>query len=210
MDKTYRKRVYNKWTPEEDEMIRQGIIPPNHPSHANCLTRARKLGFKFIKKRQAVRWSEQQDNMIRNGIIPPNKGLQMSIERAAFLGFDFMEKFYENGNVDSVKGLSKEDMMLVMSEKNNSIKRYKVRMTDAAKEAAERGRKYFLMHAKSDMSIKDIAAKEHCTKQNVHRLIDTFKIHFFNEHCYDKVVEETDETDKTDEETGGADLHGNE
>lgn len=190
MEKQYKKRVYNRWTPEEDEMIRQGKIPPAHPSHANCLARARKLGFKFVKKRQVGRWSKQQDDLVRQGIIPPSKSFNMAVERAEFLGVDFLGKFYENGNVGDLKGLSKDDMMLVMSEKNSSMKKYKVKMTESARLAAERGKRLFLLHAKSDMSIEDIAAQEHCTKQNVHRLIDTFKVHYFNANCFEVVVAE--------------------
>jgi len=193
MNKVFEKRVYRKWTPEEDEMIKRGEIPPNHPSYANCLTRARKLGFKFVKKRQEGRWSEIQDNMVRNGIVPPEKGLDRAIQRGKELGIDFMEKFYQNidqNGLDSIKGLKKDDRMLIMAANDASLKEFKIKNTTNIHQAAERGKKFFLMHAKSLLSIQDIANKENCTRQNVHRLIDAFKIQYFNEHCFEQAVKE--------------------
>ena len=196
MNKVFEKRVYRKWTPEEDEMIKRGEIPPNHPSYANCLTRARKLGFKFVKKRQEGRWSEIQDNMVRNGIVPPEKGLDRAIQRGKELGIDFMEKFYQNidqNGLDSIKGLKKDDRMLIMAANDASLKEFKIKNTVNIHQAAERGKKFFLMHAKSLLSIQDIANKENCTRQNVHRLIDAFKIQYFNTHCFDQAVKECED-----------------
>lgn len=193
MKKIFTKRVYKKWTPEEDEMIRNGEIPPNHASYANCLQRARKLGFKFVKKRQEGRWSELQDNMIRNGIVPPDKGLERAINRGNELGVDFMKLFYEKMDTNGLKGMTKEDRMLVMAANDTSLKEFKVKNSVSAHRAAQRGKKFFLMHAKSLQSIQDIANKEHCSRQNVHRLIDAFKIQYFNEHCFDQAVKEAED-----------------
>jgi hypothetical protein len=192
MNKVFTKRVCNKWTPEEDEMIRRGEIPPKHNSYANCLTRAKKLGFKFVKKRQEGRWSELQDNMIRNGIVPPEKGLERAIQRGNELGIDFLTLFYEKLDANGLKGVNKEDRMLILSANDVSLKEFKIKHSVASHKAAERGKKYFLMHAKSLMSINDIAKKENCTRQNVHRLIDAFKIQYFNEHCFDQAVKENE------------------
>jgi hypothetical protein len=195
MNEEFHKRVYNKWTPEEDEMIRRGEIPPNHPSYANCLLRARKLGFKFVKARNKHegRWSEQQDNMVRNGIVPPDKGLDRAIQRGIELGVDFLKLFYEKMDTNGLDGLSKDDRMLIMAANDASLKEFKVKNTAAIHQAAERGKKFFLMHAKSLLSIQDIANKENCTRQNVHRLIDAFKIQYFNEHCFDQAVKDCED-----------------
>ena len=201
MNKVFEKRVYRKWTPEEDEMIKRGEIPPTHPSYANCLTRARKLGFKFVKKRQEGRWSEIQDNMVRCGVIPPGKGLDRAVQRGKELGFDFMQRFYEHvdeAGLEGLKGLKKDDRMLIMAANDASLKEFKVKNTAAIHQAAERGKKFFLMHAKSLLSIQDIANKENCTRQNVHRLIDAFKIQYFNEHCFDQAVKECEKDVKND------------
>lgn len=189
----YVKRIYNKWLPEEDAMLREGIIPPRHNSYANCLLRARKLGFKFVQKRKEFRHSSKRDGMITNGVIPPETGIKYAMERAGEMGVDFINKFYEETPVEDVKGLSASDKVLIIAEKNQSTRKYKVKDTAAMRLAAERGRKFFLMHARSDMSIREIASIAGCTKQNVHRLIDAFKIYYFNTHCYDDVVKESDE-----------------
>jgi hypothetical protein len=193
MSKIYTKRIYRKWTPEEDEMIRNGEIPATHPSYANCLTRARKLGFKFVKKRAEDRWSEQQDNMIRNGVLPPEKSLQRAIKRGNEIGIDFLTLFYEKKDTNGLQGLSKEDRMLIMVANEDSLKEFKIKRSVSANRAAERGKKYFLMHAKSLLSIQDIAKKENCSRQNVHRLIDAFKIQYFNTHCFEQAVKEAED-----------------
>ena len=189
----YVKRVYNKWLPEEDDMLREGIIPPRHNNYANCLVRARKLGFKFVAKRKEFNNSSKRDGMISNGVIPPDTGIRYAVERAGEMGVDFISKFYEENPVEDVKGIRAADKVLISAEKNQSTRKYKVKDTPAVRKAAERGKKFFLMHARTDMSIGDIAATAGCSKQNVHRLIDSFKIHYFNEHCYDDVVREADE-----------------
>ncbi|WP_405325630.1 hypothetical protein [Fibrobacter sp.] len=194
MEKVFTKRVYNKWTPEEDDMIRRGEIPPNHPSYANCLTRARKLGFKFVKKRQeGGRWSELQDNMVRKGVVPPEKGLERAIQRGNELGVDFLKLFYEKMDTNGLQGLTKDERMLIMAANENSLKEFKVKDSASIHRAAQRGKKFFLMHAKSLLSIQDIANKENCSRQNVHRLIDAYKIQYFNEHCFDQAVKEAED-----------------
>lgn len=192
----YVKRVYNKWLPEEDAMLREGIIPPRHNSYANCLLRARKLGFKFVKKREEFRHSERRDGMISNGVIPPDTGIKYAMERAGEMGVDFIKKFYDETPVEDVKGLSASDKVLISNEKNQSTKKFKVKDTVAMKMAAERGRKFFLMHARSSMSIREIAEVAGCTKQNVHRLIDAFKVYYFNEHCFDDVINDPPAKDR--------------
>lgn len=184
----YVKRVYNRWTPEEDAMIREGIIPPRHPSHANCLLRARKLGFKFAKKKGGPRKSDRRDELLRKGVIPEGTDMAWAVERSRELGFSFVERVYSGGDVSEVKGMSATDRQVVSLGRGDSVRRYKTRESAATRKAAERGRRFFLMHACSSMSINDIAKTENCTRQNVHRLIDTFKIHYFNEHCYDEVA----------------------
>ena len=72
-----------------------------------------------------------------------------------------------------------------------STRKFKVRkMSPSARKAYERGRELFLMHAKSSMSIQEIAQKEHVSRQNIHRLINRFKVYYFDEYCFDKVVTE--------------------
>jgi len=100
--------------------------------------------------------------------------------------------FYEKFDANGLKGVNKEDRMLILSANDVSLKEFKIKHSVASHRAAERGKKYFLMHAKSLMSINDIAKKENCTRQNVHRLIDAFKIQYFNEHCFDQAVKENE------------------
>lgn len=169
-------------------MIREGIVPPNHPSHANCLLRARKLGFKFVKKKEPHRKSDKRDALLRKGIIPQGTDMAWAIARSNELGFSFLDRVYADNDVSDVSGIKKSDKLLVMTEKGNSTRKMKTKVSDLARKAAERGKRFFLMHACSAMTIGDIARAEGCTKQNVHRLMDTFKIHYFNEHCYDEVV----------------------
>ena len=191
------KRIYSKWTPEEDDMIRQGIIPSTHPHYAACLLRARRLGFTFVKKKVAHKWSSKQDTLVRAGIIPPGRNFAECTERGKALGIDFTEKFYSLELPQTIidghtpKGMGKDSVITALNELNMSTRKFKVRkMSPSARKAYERGRELFLMHAKSSMSIQEIAQKEHVSRQNIHRLINRFKVYYFDEYCFDKVVTE--------------------
>lgn len=191
MEKLYNKRTYNKWTKEDEHLLRNGKVPESHPSMANCRAHAAKLGFKFVPT-VSGRWSKAQIKMLDNGVIPLNKNLEQCIEQGKKVGVNFLENFFARQSVDlsAMKGLKKDEKMFILRENNQSLKPFKVKEHKGTEKAAKRGKKFFLMHAKSNMSIQDIAETEHCTRQNVHRLIDTFKIHYFNQHCFDAVVNE--------------------
>lgn len=196
--KNYVKRTYNRWTPEEDAMIARGEIPPTHPHYAACLLRAKKLGFTFAKKRESgIKWTKRMDDLLRTGIIPTGRSMKECTERASALGFDFVKTFFEAPVADSIritgrtpKGMSRVDAVSAAIENNVSTKAFKVKpLTAPARSAYERGKRLFMMHATSDMSINDIADKEHMTRQNAHRLIERFKVHYFDENCFDEAVE---------------------
>jgi len=188
------KRTYNRWTPAEDAMIERGEIPPNR-QYASCFIRAERLGFKFSKKGNGLKWSKRLDELVRGGIIPTGRSMKECVDRARVLGFDFMKVFFEASPEQSIviarhtDGMLASEALSVALENNWSTKAYKVKtLTDAELGAYKRGRRLFLKHARSDMSLQDIADAEGMTRQNVHRLIERFKIHYFDENCFDAVV----------------------
>ena len=141
------------------------------------------------------------DQILRGGIIPTGRSMKECVDRARVLGFDFMKVFFEAPPEQAIvvhgtpEGMTATDALSVALENNWSTKAYKVKtMTDKEKGAYERGRRLFLMHAKSDMSLQDIADQEKMSRQNVHRLIERFKIYYFDEHCFDQVVKDSLDT----------------
>ena len=191
------KRTYNRWTPAEDDMIRRGEIPPNR-QYASCFIRAERLGFKFSKKGDGLKWSKRLDDLVRGGIIPNGRSMKECVDRARVLGFDFMKAFFSAPPEQEIviagkpRGMLASEALAVALDNNWSTKAYKVKtLTDAELGAYKRGRRLFLKHARSDMSLQDIADSEGMTRQNVHRLIERFKIHYFDENCFDTVVKES-------------------
>ena len=186
-------RTYNEWTQEDIDKLKRGIIPENHPHHAACHIKAKQLGFTFHKAKIVdEKWSPKQIEQLRAGILPKGKSWNEAVKVANFHQIDFV-------NIYKAKPLTADEVKMVNNgvvpphrEKADVIKFaaselstavFQSKCSKKSLEAVAKGEKLFKEFMVSSDSLETVAKRHGMTKQNAHRLIVAFKVHYFDSNC---------------------------
>lgn len=68
------KRISRHWTPEEDELLRQGVIPPGrtyNQAYTHCVNRGINPVFKGRSHRK--QWTTSEVAMLEKGVLPKSR-----------------------------------------------------------------------------------------------------------------------------------------
>jgi len=193
-------RTYNEWTEEDIDKLKRGIIPENHPHHAACHIKAKQLGFTFHKAKIVdEKWTQKQIDQLRSGILPKGKSWNEAVKVAAFHNIDF-ENIYKAKplTADEVKLVNngvipphreKADVIkFAASELSTSV--FKTKYSKKSLEAVKKGEKLYKEFIKSTDSLETVAKRYGMTKQNAHRLIQAFKVYYFDTNCVKECLSE--------------------
>lgn len=69
-----KKRISRHWTPEEDDLLRQGIIPPGrtyNQAYTHCVNRGINPVFEGMAHRK--QWSTKEVAQLKEGILPKSR-----------------------------------------------------------------------------------------------------------------------------------------
>lgn len=191
-------RTYNEWTQEDIDKLKRGIIPENHPHHAACHIKAKQLGFTFHKAKVVdEKWSQKQIDQLRAGILPKGKSWNEAVKVANFHQIDFV-------NLYKAKPLSPEEVKMVNNgqvpphrEKADVIKFaaselsttvFKSKHSKKSLDAVKKGEILYKEFVASTDSLETVAKRHGMSKQNAHRLIQSFKVHYFDTHCVKECI----------------------
>lgn len=184
-------RVYKKWTPEEIEMIKQGIIPENHNNHGACILKARSLGFKFKKAKRILpkNWSQADVDLLKAGIVPKGKTFKACMSVAESMNLDFKVLFnqtpWSKSELKSLKAGQipqyRDYSTACKLASSLGINTATLKEAKSNPDTIATGKQLYMEYSSTDATVATLAAKYKTSRQNIHRMINSFKIAFFND-----------------------------
>ena len=129
----YMKKKKDRWTPEEIELLRQGIVPEGR-TLATAKAKAKTLGITlFDRSGPSTRWTPDEIEMLQHGEQPPGRSEVACFYKGMSLGLSV--KFVD-GKI-SVKKKDISDRRLKLLERARSY----AKMKDSGDSLAEIGRR---------------------------------------------------------------------
>lgn len=186
------KRKYLPWTKAEIEMIRNGILPPNHNSNAACYQKAKSLGFEFhvAKRTSPKNWDKNDVDTMMKGHIPTGKSWKACIAVAEGMGIDFKKIFENSPWSDDEITLLRQGIIPPHRDQKTAFQIARkhgwdlnaLKIKPKNDEIISRGEALYKEMMSANLTVAALAAKHNMTRQNAHRLIKAFKVDYFDKH----------------------------
>lgn len=191
-------RVYKNWTKTDIDDLVKGKIPESHPHHAACHLKAKSLGFTFHKaKIIGENWTPEQIDSLRQGVVPEGKSWNEAVKVAKVNKIDFVKNFNSRDFDDNEIKLIKDghipphrdrEAVIKFAATKLNINVFKTKRSKKSLEAVRKGEMLFKEFAASPDSLDTVAKKHGMSKQNAHRLIQNFKVYYFDTHFVKECV----------------------